>query len=109
MFKHNGVNLPARWFICSHCDGHGKSSAYLGAFSMEDLAEDPDFAEEYFAGGYDKPCPECQGTGKVFALDRETNLTPAQAEALADYDEQQEAYAACEAERRAELRHMGYN
>lgn len=56
----------AKWEICPECDGHGKSSAYLGAFSMEDLAEQgDDFQEDYFAGAYDRPCQRCRGAGKI--------------------------------------------
>lgn len=59
------VALPASWHICGTCDGDGTSSAYLGSFTREDFDEDPDFAEDYMRGGYDRPCPTCGGTGKV--------------------------------------------
>lgn len=64
------AQLPARFVICGHCDGTGRSSSYLGAFSMADLDEDPDFKEEYFAGGYDRACPDCEGSGKRLIVDR---------------------------------------
>ena len=30
------TTLPFKWAICGQCDGHGKSSAYLGAFTREE-------------------------------------------------------------------------
>jgi len=62
--------LPLKWCICGQCDGEGKSSAYLGAYSwdeMEDLGED--FIEDYFAGNYDRVCETCNGAGKVLESD----------------------------------------
>lgn len=61
--------LPFKWVICGTCRGHGKSSAYLGAFTGDQMREDPDFAEEYMAGGYDRTCDECGGSGKVKVVD----------------------------------------
>ena len=61
--------LPYKWVICPDCDGHGKSSAYLGAFTGSQMREDPDFAEEYFAGAYDRACDGCTGSGKVPVVD----------------------------------------
>jgi len=57
--------LPFTWAICSRCDGHGKSSAYLGAFTGEQMREDPEFARDYMAGVYDRACDCCGGAGKV--------------------------------------------
>ncbi len=53
------------WNICSNCSGDGKHSQHLGDFSSEDLAEDPDFAADYFAGAYDQTCATCAGLGRV--------------------------------------------
>ena len=57
----------AAWIICPECEGEGKSSAYLGAYTAEEFAEsfDADEAEEYFAGNYDRQCDCCGGTGKI--------------------------------------------
>ena len=78
------IKLPTRWEICSTCRGEGRSSAYLGAFSGEDMAEDPDFARDYMNGAYDRACDTCGGDGKVRAVD-EDRLTP---ELLALYEEE---------------------
>jgi hypothetical protein len=64
----DGRELPFKWEICPHCQGHGKSSAYLGAFTRDQLDEDPEFFEDYLAGHYDRACDHCQG-GKVKVVD----------------------------------------
>ncbi len=61
--------LPFVWAICGTCDGHGKSSAYLNAFTGDQMREDPEFADDYRAGLYDRCCDECGGTGKTKAPD----------------------------------------
>lgn len=61
------------WAICPLCSGHGKHvnpSIDASGLSAEDFAEDPDFAEEYFSGGYDVTCNQCQGRGSVVVLPR---------------------------------------
>jgi hypothetical protein len=58
--------LPFKWKLCGHCDGHGKSSAYLGAFTREELEDEgPEFIEDYFSGHYDRACDDCGGSGKI--------------------------------------------
>ena len=69
LYNEDGTPFPSCWAICSHCRGDGKSSAYLGAFSREDFNEDPDFAEAYMNGEYDRMCDECKGSGKVQLID----------------------------------------
>lgn len=61
--------VPFKWIICSSRDGHGKSTRYLGAFSAEQMREDPDFAEDYFSGAYDRACDDCAGSGKEKVAD----------------------------------------
>lgn len=63
--------LPMMWAICESCRGEGKSSAHLGWFTGDQLAEDPDFAEEYMGGGYDRQCQECRGDGKIRVVDED--------------------------------------
>lgn len=67
--------LPVKWEICSCCNGEGKSSAHLGAFTAsernETFRDDPEFMEDYFAGHFDQPCDACDGTGKVQVVDFE--------------------------------------
>lgn len=68
------ADFPAEWEICGDCRGDGKT--YLGwaakdqpAFTSQDFYEEgPDFVEDYFAGNYDRECPECRGSGKVLCI-----------------------------------------
>ncbi|MGK2884355.1 MAG: hypothetical protein ACSLE8_06200 [Rhodococcus sp. (in: high G+C Gram-positive bacteria)] len=60
--------LPFYWAICDRCNGHGKHvnpNVDGHGLSREDFDEDPDFAEDYFAGVYDVSCYDCGGAGKV--------------------------------------------
>lgn len=82
------VELPAHWQICRRCRGEGTSSAHLGAFTREDFDEDPDFAEDYMEGGYDRPCEACDGSGKVLEINREACTTDEQQAALKHLDEE---------------------
>lgn len=68
--------VPTKWEICRTCRGAGRSSAYLGAFTADQMAEDPDFAADYAAGEYDRTCDRCGGSGKVKTVDRRA-MSPA--------------------------------
>lgn len=59
------IALPCVWVICQACEGNGMSSAYMGDVTNWLAEADPDEAESYFAGEYDKPCECCGGSGKV--------------------------------------------
>lgn len=73
--EYGDTTYPAKWDICGACDGEGASSAYLGAFTSNDLHDLGDeFIEDYFAGIYDRACEECGGTGKLLVPD-ESRLT----------------------------------
>src|ERR1039458_2455528 len=65
------LELPTHWEICGECRGEGKSSEHLGCYTASEFAEsfDPDEAEDYFNGVYDRPCSDCGGTGKVREVD----------------------------------------
>lgn len=65
------ISLPTKWEICPTCRGKGTSSAYLGAFTGDDMREDPEFFEDYMNGNYDRSCDECDGTGKIEVIDTE--------------------------------------
>lgn len=97
------TQLPHKWEICGSCEGHGKSSAYLGAFTRDDLDDaGEEFCEDYFAGRLDRPCEECGGSGKVAVAD-EGRMTKAQRKAWKDQcDDDADYHATVEAERRAE-------
>jgi len=90
--------LPTVWVICGRCQGEGKSSAYLGAFTHDQMIEDPDFAAEYKRGGYDRACDECDGAGKLKEIDEE-KIAP---EILEAWRAQQTADAEIEAIHRQE-------
>jgi RecJ-like exonuclease len=71
--------FPARWIICPRCDGHATTTEHIecdgGGFTSEEWAEacdeDEDFAENYFSGAYDRPCPCCEGRGSIQAIDED--------------------------------------
>jgi hypothetical protein len=93
------ITLPFRWVICPACNGHGKSSAYLGAYTQSDMdAAGPEFFDQYMAGGYDRACEPCEGTGKTKVADLAA-MTKKQRE---EYRAQQRADREIAAEERAE-------
>ena len=66
--------VPAKWEICDECEGHGKHSRHLGAFTGSEFAEefpDEESRRDYFSGAFDKRCGACKGTGKVLVVDRD--------------------------------------
>ena len=96
------VALPTKFEVCPQCEGRGMSSAYLGAYTWDEMNEaGEEFIEEYFAGHYDRTCDKCGGERVVPVLDR-AKCAPEQIKA---YDKQQEelaeSYAIEAAERRA--------
>ncbi|GJE54541.1 hypothetical protein [Methylobacterium thuringiense] len=97
----NIVLLPFKFEICSCCSGHGKSSAYLGAYTSDEMADQgPDFFDEYMAGTYDRTCDACDGDGKAMVADY-SRMTAQQIQTLEDderFDAEDAAYS--EAERR---------
>jgi hypothetical protein len=93
--------LPFKWEICGGCRGHGTSSAYLGAFTREEMDEQgPEFLEDYMAGRYDRECDHCSGLGRV----KRADLSRMSKEDRAAYREQQRGFRDMEAEERAERR-----
>lgn len=71
--------FPCRWIICEACDGHATTTRHVecdgGGFTASEFDEacyeDEDFAEKYFGGFYDRPCPSCKGLGRVQVIDDE--------------------------------------
>lgn len=55
--------------VCGACSGSGTTTAHIecegGGFTASEWNEmcdgDPDFADDYFSGVYDRPCPSCKG------------------------------------------------
>lgn len=82
------IELPTRWEICPDCRGEGARAfggeAFTGSEWAEACHDDPDFAEDYMRGTYDRTCDDCGGSGKIKVVDHD-RLTPEQAKA---WDEQ---------------------
>lgn len=61
--------LPCVYEVCGACSGRGTTTRHIeaegGGFTSSEWAEmcdgDPDFAEDYFSGAYDRDCPDCDG------------------------------------------------
>ena len=102
------VDLPARYEICPHCMGKGTSSAYLGAFTRDDMDEEgPEFVESYMRGEYDRPCEDCVGSpGRVLVVDEARCISDEHKAALRYMIDTQEQIAEINAIERAE-RAMG--
>lgn len=96
-----GVVLPTKPALCPTCDGHGKHSRHLGAFTQSDREEwDPDEWDDYMTGSYDRTCETCNGKRVVEEVDEE-QLTPAQRKAWRKQCREDAEYEAiCAAERR---------
>jgi hypothetical protein len=48
--------------VCPDCEGHGTSSAHLGAFTSDEWDQmDYEWRDDYVAGRFDRACPTCNG------------------------------------------------
>lgn len=97
------ITIRLCYEVCDTCGGKGRHvnpSIDAGGLTSEDFAEDPDFAEAYFAGHYDVPCYGCKGRRVALGVDR----TATSKENLALYDERVRDEAAYAAEVAAERR-----
>lgn len=68
------VLLPAKRIVCPRCDGTGKHvnpNIDGHGLSVEDFAEDPDFAESYFSGVYNVRCETCNGNNVFDEVDED--------------------------------------
>ena len=64
-----------RWVICPECHGEGKHAHAIdgnGITASEWAEWEPEERETYLAGGYDRTCEECDGSGKV-KIEEETD------------------------------------
>ncbi len=63
------VDVPMCWAICERCDGDGQHDhpAFSNGITASEWADDWDeeSRETYLRGGYDVPCDDCGGSGKV--------------------------------------------
>ncbi len=105
--------LPARFVVCSKCEGHGThlnpsigEHAYTSEEFDEAFSDDEQRAEYFKRGGiYDVPCQQCEGKRVVLEVDRAACVTPEHHKGLRELRKQRQddrEYAAlCESERRA--------
>ncbi len=74
----DSVEAPARWEICSRCEGEGHHSNPAidgnGITSSEWDEWDEEDRATYMSGGYDITCENCSGHGKVLVVDGEAFL-----------------------------------
>lgn len=87
------LRLPSRRIVCPTCDGSGAQDVFENGVPNEFFDEDPDFAEDYRSGMYDRPCGECHGRNVVDAVDYD-QMDAATRQKVEWHEEQQAAYAA---------------
>ena len=98
----DSVEIPSMLDICYGCNGRGETpfGAHIAITGDEFSKWDQDECHDYFSGAYDKPCPDCSGSGRVSVID-ESNCTHDQIKDYWQYIEDENAYwAEVEAERR---------
>jgi RecJ-like exonuclease len=106
------VTFPSRWVICCACDGNATTTRHIecdgGGFTASEWEQacddDEDFAENYFGGHYDRPCPDCNGLGRVQAIDEEAVRGWRQKILLAEYHRQMADNRAIDREQEMERR-----
>ena len=82
------VSLPAKYEVCSDCEGHGmvlNESMRFHAYTAEEFSDFTDEdREQYFKRGgiYDVVCSTCKGMRVEKVLDTDAKLTSEQKEAL---------------------------
>lgn len=68
------VQFPAKWEICSSCNGDGKIvNPSIGAITSSEWENEWSFEdrENYMSGFYDVTCDGCCGAGKILTIDEE--------------------------------------
>jgi len=86
------VSLPAKYKVCSKCEGTGTHvNPAVDGHGLNLSEMDPDFQESYFRGDYDVKCSECHGERVVLEVDVRA-LKPKTLAAL--FRAQDEAHAA---------------
>lgn len=67
------IKMQCKAVVCFACNGRGKSSAYLGAFTSDEWDEmGQDWQEDYISGTYDRRCEECEGERITLEVDRDS-------------------------------------
>jgi len=89
------VTLPAKFCVCTTCEGHGtilNPSIAVHAYSMEEFTEsfDEEQRAHYFKRGgmYDIPCTECKGARVVSVVDEDA-LNASQKEDFSSWQKQE--------------------
>jgi hypothetical protein len=95
------ATFPAKSIPCPRCPD-GTVDCFEGRVT-DDMREDPDFAEDYKAGKYSKPCPECNGTRKILEPD-EAKMTDEQKRLYEEVQDYERFDAQCRAAERQERR-----
>lgn len=94
------LNLPTKLEECESCHGTGARALGGASFTAAEMDEQgPEFAEQYFAGAFDKPCGDCEH-GQVRVID-EARCTPQQ---LKEFYREADEIRAANAESLAEMR-----
>lgn len=97
------IELPSKWAVCDLCGGAGKHvnpAIDAHGLSAEDLADDPDFRDDYFGGVYDVPCAQCQGRTTIRVPDFSRCSFALKRAYLERQREEAEYQSMCAAERR---------
>jgi DnaJ-class molecular chaperone len=83
--------MPARYVVCSSCDGRGTTTLHGAAITASEWAEwDQDDRDNYMSGVYDTACPSCKGQRVVLVPDRK-RATRAQLKAYSEAQEDDHA------------------
>jgi hypothetical protein len=95
------IELPTHKEVCPTCQGEGKHSGHLGAFTRDEMDEQgPEFFEDYMRGFYDKTCEQCGGLRVVDVIDLERVDPETRAKYEKWADEEARYRQICEMERR---------
>ena len=82
------VEPVERRIVCPECEGEGKTSNHLGAWTASEWEqEDPDFQEFYMDGGCDRTCQSCKGKRIVITLDK-SELSKLVRDLVEDYEDE---------------------
>lgn len=93
------LRLPSKRIVCPYCGGGGTRDVFPNGVPSE-YFDEPDFAEDYRSGMYDRLCDECHGNNVLDVIDYDALDEETRAK-VEWHEEQQAAYQAeVDAERR---------